>query len=1100
MNKKLLAFMIIGIFFISFASAGVLDIKTKFTDKTSYTLDKKIIPYNNLWSVYNPIEIRSIFGKTKLKVALTKHTETCGQDCFSTMEIYLPDEGTLVDEIEFKTLQPNGEWFEQDIRSYQFEYWGNINDYKTVCSLGEEIINLNGTSYTPQTCNQVLTGTHEGWINYKEGQIVNAGEYILRLNGNKKNSRTVDWIIKTKGETLNELAVWGNISEGDEAEVILNSPADSSTQYTNNVQFNATANITGGATLTNMSLWTNETGSWVGYNYTSGTEIGNGLAYSAGVSPYNPVTNYYKLDESSGNAVDSTGLTNLVAVGSLNYSQTGKINTAISANGAVANVFNGTTTNWNANTMSVSLWFKGVNIGDGYGFMGNEQVTGQFNAGIRISQNTTGVLAFVYDDAYTPNAYSPLTPDTDYHHIVAVYNDPNIQLWVDGVNSANGTWDGRSLIESTGFYLYSGGGNPQTGEFIMDEVSIFNRSLTGTEVQALYGSSINKTQTFNRSYNSGDIIKWNVQACDSDGDCGFAPANRTFEIETSPPTISIIAPESTIESHAIGDNLWLNTTITDTNLDMCWYEYNLTNTTFSCTSGSRANETFATVTGNQSITVWANDTLGNTNSSSTSWIYNFLETATSQDTNVFETKNYSFGINVSTGLTINSFSAFLSYNGTSYTTDSSCSGGNCEITAQIDIPLLNTGQTTENKTFYWKLSIFNGTSTSNINTSTRTQNVTAINFAECGTIPTAVNFTTHKEVDRSALTANFNAYFKYYLGTGTEFKQANSSQTGGSVYDFCIDQNESFIVTSRIDLSASGFEDRTYDLVKQTYTNTTILQPLYLLNSTLSSNIIIEVKDPGLVAQPDILVNISRFYPGEGQFYPVEMQITDEFGQIVAKLVENDVKYRFQFYSLSGNLLKTSDLIAIACRSTFCVLPFILESTTDDFERFSNLTTYTSSLVFDNSTNVFTFAWDDQRGETATTRLEVTRYLLNSSTLVCNTSSTSILSTLTCSVGSQKASYKAQVFRIAGGKEVRIALLNIKVGDAASTYGVEGLFWVFILLMVALGIGAYSPTAGAILYGAGFIFFGLMGIISMPLPVFFANTVIVALFIWAFKT
>jgi len=206
-----------------------LDTKKTFTDKTAFTLDKRVIAYNNLWEEYNPIEIKGTFGlgETKFKGAITQHTSTCGQDCSSTIEIYLPENGVLVDDITFKTLQSDGSWNEQDVRNYQFSY---IKDGKT---------NL-----------------------YSIGQEVQAGEYILTLNANKRPSRTVDWIIETQGKTINEWAIWGNISEGDGAEVILNLPADTSTTLYNEIEFNATTNIAVGAYITNMTLWTNKSGSW----------------------------------------------------------------------------------------------------------------------------------------------------------------------------------------------------------------------------------------------------------------------------------------------------------------------------------------------------------------------------------------------------------------------------------------------------------------------------------------------------------------------------------------------------------------------------------------------------------------------------------------------------------------------------------------------------------------------------------------------------------------------------------------------------------------------------------------------------------------------
>jgi hypothetical protein len=54
--------------------------------------------------------------------------------------------------------------------------------------------------------------------------------------------------------------------------------------------------------------------------------------------------------------------------------------------------------------------------------------------------------------------------------------------------------------------------------------------------------------------------------------------------------------------------------------------------------------------------------------------------------------------------------------------------------------------------------------------------------------------------------------------------------------------------------------------------------------------------------------------------------------------------------------------------------------------------------------------------------------------------------------------------------------------------------------MICVGIGVYDPKVGAVLYGVGFIFMGILKIIYMPLPVFFANTLLVILFVWAVKT
>ena len=134
-------------------------------------------------------------------------------------------------------------------------------------------------------------------------------------------------------------------------------------------------------------------------------------------------------------------------------------------------------------------------------------------------------------------------------------------------------------------------------------------------------------------------------------------------------------------------------------------------------------------------------------------------------------------------------------------------------------------------------------------------------------------------------------------------------------------------------------------------------------------------------------------------------------------------------------------------------------------------------------------------------RLEVIRYQFNESIIVCNTTSIETVSSLTCDVGGDKASYKGQVFRVVNGQnEIRLGLINVNIGAYFSTFGIEGLLWVFILLFTALGIGAFNPVVGISLYGVGFIIMGVIGLISMPLTVFFANTIICVLFVWALRT
>lgn len=203
--------------------------------------------------------------------------------------------------------------------------------------------------------------------------------------------------------------------------------------------------------------------------------------------------NFYNMNYPTGNALDSTYRNNLTAIGTIQYNQTGIVSYATGTLGSGAtpnaNHFKGSTTDWNEDNMSFSFWFKKNTYGDGgYGFIGNSYPADS-QAGVIIRIESGNLSAMVNDAGYISGAtyFIDSYNDTNWHYAVAVFNDPNILLYIDNVNVNNGTWDGRSLIENTTFYVHAetGGLNP-TGNYSMDAVGIFNTTLDGTDIQELY--------------------------------------------------------------------------------------------------------------------------------------------------------------------------------------------------------------------------------------------------------------------------------------------------------------------------------------------------------------------------------------------------------------------------------------------------------------------------------------------------------------------------------------------------------------------------------------------------------------------------------------
>jgi hypothetical protein len=118
----------------------------------------------------------------------------------------------------------------------------------------------------------------------------------------------------------------------------LNSPADASISPIPTISFKATANVTSGVGIANMSLFTNSSGSWA---------IGN-----TSTSLVLNQTSYYRLDGSTGDIIDSYGSNN-----GTNYGTTRGVTGIISD----SFYFNGGSSNWaSLHTSSISTGLEAI--------------------------------------------------------------------------------------------------------------------------------------------------------------------------------------------------------------------------------------------------------------------------------------------------------------------------------------------------------------------------------------------------------------------------------------------------------------------------------------------------------------------------------------------------------------------------------------------------------------------------------------------------------------------------------------------------------------------------------------------------------------------
>ncbi len=469
--------------------------------------EKKIWDWDNTKKItevggqdYPDITIENTFGLggDVWKGRLDSNTETCGASCSAEKTITISKPTELVSDVRFRRLIDE-EWQDSTIRSYQFyinesTYEVTVDDKEKQCST--ETLG-NGTK--AKTCEIVITGNHTErrtvWVEYNMRDVVSSGTYLIRLVGEKKPSWTYDWQIKTNGEWLDEWATWGS---------------GLTTEETHGIPFLDSSGLANGwgmgfevlaQDVTLINVTKNSSATTTDVNLTWGNET--------------PI--------STQSFVGDVATFNIILLAGETYwlMSAGGASTLIGdASYGAGYPVGGTFINWttgldNAAANSGKAWLiTSMNVGTGQGLV---------------------TLNFPDDNAET--------------------------ITTEVLFNATASLTGGSTIVNMSLYTN------ETGSW---EIQNTTTGLSGTT----------EIQTWNRTFPDGEFIfLWGVQACDSDGDCGFSLVNRTLVTDTLDPETAIIAPVGQLTTNAIGDSENLNWTVSDTNLDSCWFDYNTTNIT-----------------------------------------------------------------------------------------------------------------------------------------------------------------------------------------------------------------------------------------------------------------------------------------------------------------------------------------------------------------------------------------------------------------------------------------------------------------------------------------------------------------------------------------
>ena len=690
-----------------------------------------------------------------------------------------------------------------------------------------------------------------------------------------------------------------------------------------------------------------------------------------------------------------------------------------------------------------------------------------FSGNIRIGSNNAGTAEFIRGKLDEFAIYQRLIT---FVEITILYNDNGGCTWKNC----------ESAINPPSVTLNS----PVVGANLTSSSVEFNGTVTSligiTNVSLFLDGILNVTNSsgvndtnylFTKIIDDGDH-NWTYQSCNTDG-C-TTETTRDFVVDTTFPQIDISDPvDLTSYIYQIyNDSFNLNVTVIDTNLDTCYYEYNLTNTSYSCLTGVQKNETFA-ITNQSNIRVWANDTSGNLNSSSVSWNIGLFDFNNyTSDSNISELSPTTFIGNFQTNTSITS--AYLEYNNTNYSASIDSLGGNIYILSRtVTSPTVSTDVNVSWN--FWA---------NNINATQFNQTIFNIQLDDCSSYSNVIAYYYLRDELDQTLINNSNSTIESLINLRTLDR--------GSIAQFnqVFEGNSTPIICSELDLTSSnlriweqsryGSDDYVFEqhniqnASMTTFANFTLLD----LPSTSATTFRIVYKSETFLPVTDAVINIQRKYIGEGVFKSIESPITDANGETSASLDLNAVIYRI-LVRKNGVTLSTFENPAVVCQNILtgdCTINLNEKQTINFINNFDLINDFNYGLTQDNRTITLTF--EIPSGTSRSINLFVNQSTILGNKTSCNQTTFATSGQIQCVIDPTLGDVFASVEVSSDGTLITTASTTI-LEDRSQYFGTDNIVLTFFLVLSLILLMVSDPITVLMGILIGLIAGGLMLFLNM---------------------
>ncbi len=248
--------------------------------------------------------------------------------------------------------------------------------------------------------------------------------------------------------------------------------------------------------------------------------------------PNDALVGCWRFDEGVGTtAQDSSGSGNTATLVNGPIWTIGRINGGLSFDGVDDAVQIGTG-NLNVSSGAIAFWAYAENFADSTQFLFGHATQPWANRIQLYTNDTSGSLGLGLGDSHTRHQNIQNLNTNTWYHVTLTWHGTNYVVYVDGQAKANGTYTGLSVLGSYADIGNNGNSSERNEGFngLVDEVHIYNRALSATEVQAVYNeyAGTPETYTLNIAAVNGSVTK--------DPDETYYDAGQTVELQAIPDT------------------------------------------------------------------------------------------------------------------------------------------------------------------------------------------------------------------------------------------------------------------------------------------------------------------------------------------------------------------------------------------------------------------------------------------------------------------------------------------------------------------------------------------------------------------------------------